>query len=716
MKLICVCAVLMAAGSLWAGDFTSLSKGEDVKLRLASYNIHYGSVFPQEDGGWDSTRPNRVKKFERVAKAMDADIWALQEVFHSGIEFKVRTPESIRAHMNSVTDVDWHISHDYEYDPGTVQKGGRYLLSRYPILWSDSVNGRTHATLIDLPESLSDQDLLVVNVHFVVASTGQATQSAGAAEFINDVVAGKINQVPADVMIMLCGDFNSREQNNGGYKNVANNTPLTNIRPSHLGWEESNRYYTSGGVSFVGTTEEEIAAGGYQPEAIHRKTIDYMFWKSSALEVKHAHIFNTLIMDQGTLDTYGLQRFDVAIQTKIDEGNRGYINCDHFPFFADLVGPGEGGTLSTNPVPIFNSTPVETAEDGKTYAYAATGYDLEEEDLSWVGVQIPAWLNFDTDTGVLSGVPSNSDIGIHEVQLGLDDGTDRTDQLFKIIVAEATGPVSNLIENASFETGNANEWELSSSSETTVTDDAASHESYSLKFSKVDVSGTVAPARQVLMVQPNTDYKFSVDMNYPENGTSGSMTARLTVGGEKLKVTVSSSTGGWREEEILFNSGDHKSITLDIYCDGGFLGTAFADNFALRSQGGNSMSGYAVWANGYGIGSEGEDADGDGRINLYEYAFSGDPLVPFDTGFGPVLTREGTSFALRHLRRIGDEDLVYRLQTSTDLVSANWIYMEVAPEIDALNGSFDEVTHRVSNGESPLFMRLVVENLPAQGN
>ena len=42
-------------------------------------------------------------------------------------------------------------------------------------------------------------------------------------------------------------------------------------------------------------------------------------------------------------DAYGLQRFDVAIQTKIDESARGYINCDHFPYFADLVAPGEGG-------------------------------------------------------------------------------------------------------------------------------------------------------------------------------------------------------------------------------------------------------------------------------------------------------------------------------------------------------------------------------------
>ena len=199
------------------------------------------------------------------------------------------------------------------------------------------------ATLIDLPESISDQDLLVVNIHFVVASTGQANRSLSTAQFVNDVISGKIAQIPANVMIMLCGDFNSREEASGGYKNVANNTPLTNLRPAHLGWSGANPYYTLGGVSFVGITEDEIAANGFQPESIHKKTIDYMFWRSNDLEVKHANILNTLIMDQNTLDAYGLQRFDVAIQTKIDESARGYINCDHFPYFADLVAPGEGG-------------------------------------------------------------------------------------------------------------------------------------------------------------------------------------------------------------------------------------------------------------------------------------------------------------------------------------------------------------------------------------
>ena len=343
---VCVTAamvLIMGGETLLAGDFTALTKASEVKLRLASYNIHYGSVFPQDDGEWDSARSNRVKKFERVARAMDADIWAFQEVFHSKIEFRVRTPESIRSHMSSVAGVDWHMSHDYEYVPDVVQKGGRFLLSRYPILWSGSANGRTHATLIDLPESISDQDLLVVNIHFVVASTGQANRSLSTAQFVNDVISGKIAQIPANVMIMLCGDFNSREEASGGYKNVANNTPLTNLRPAHLGWSGANPYYTLGGVSFVGITEDEIAANGFQPESIHKKTIDYMFWRSNDLEVKHANILNTLIMDQNTLDAYGLQRFDVAIQTKIDESARGYINCDHFPYFADLVAPGEGG-------------------------------------------------------------------------------------------------------------------------------------------------------------------------------------------------------------------------------------------------------------------------------------------------------------------------------------------------------------------------------------
>lgn len=87
------------------------------------------------------------------------------------------------------------------------------------------------------------------------------------------------------------------------------------------------------------------------------------------------------------------------------------------------------------------------------------------------------------------------------------------------------------------------------------------------------------------------------------------------------------------------------------------------------------MTAYQTWAYGKGLvgtnSAAGDDYDGDGKVNLLEYAINTDPLVP---NFEPVLSGASALqpdtkiyLTLTHRRRIAPGTLNYSYQTTTDL-------------------------------------------------
>ena len=109
------------------------------------------------------------------------------------------------------------------------------------------------------------------------------------------------------------------------------------------------------------------------------------------------------------------------------------------------------------------------------------------------------------------------------------------------------------------------------------------------------------------------------------------------------------------------------------------------------------------------------DPDGDGLLNLLEYAFGSDPALPdFDPGFHaaiePVSGPGGTNAAVvvRFHRRMEPTDLVYEIQTSLD--GAGWsvdpgVAVELFPRLDDGNGETE--TARVRILDNSLGYRLV---------
>ncbi|MDT0594095.1 putative Ig domain-containing protein [Glaciecola petra] len=95
-------------------------------------------------------------------------------------------------------------------------------------------------------------------------------------------------------------------------------------------------------------------------------------------------------------------------------------------------------TPPVNNAPVISSTALTDATEGQAYTYTLTGTDADSGDtLTLAAPTLPAWLNFDASSGILSGTPGENDIGSASVSLTISDGTETVTQSFTITVAAA---------------------------------------------------------------------------------------------------------------------------------------------------------------------------------------------------------------------------------------------------------------------------------------
>jgi hypothetical protein len=95
-----------------------------------------------------------------------------------------------------------------------------------------------------------------------------------------------------------------------------------------------------------------------------------------------------------------------------------------------------------NHVPVITSTAVTDATVDVLYTYTLVATDADGDALTYTAPVLPAWLNFNSSTRVLSGIPAQDDLGSHDVTLEVSDGTDPATQEFTIEV------IANGIENS----------------------------------------------------------------------------------------------------------------------------------------------------------------------------------------------------------------------------------------------------------------------------
>jgi hypothetical protein len=85
--------------------------------------------------------------------------------------------------------------------------------------------------------------------------------------------------------------------------------------------------------------------------------------------------------------------------------------------------------------PIISSTPVTEASEDIAYTYQFTYRAMQGSPVIMSAPVLPSWLTFNTNTGVLSGTPTNSNTGNQDVTLRITSGTVVIEQAFTIAVA-----------------------------------------------------------------------------------------------------------------------------------------------------------------------------------------------------------------------------------------------------------------------------------------
>uniref|UniRef100_UPI0028710FCD Ig-like domain-containing protein n=1 Tax=Shewanella baltica TaxID=62322 RepID=UPI0028710FCD len=91
---------------------------------------------------------------------------------------------------------------------------------------------------------------------------------------------------------------------------------------------------------------------------------------------------------------------------------------------------------NVNDAPTISSTAITAATQDAAYSYTFAAADTDVGDtLTLSAVTKPSWLSFNAATGLLSGTPSNADVGAHPVLLRVTDTDGLTaDQSFSITV------------------------------------------------------------------------------------------------------------------------------------------------------------------------------------------------------------------------------------------------------------------------------------------
>lgn len=171
----------------------------------------------------------------------------------------------------------------------------------------------------------------------------------------------------------------------------------------------------------------------------------------------------------------------------------------------------------------------------------------------------------------------------------------------------------------------------------------------------------------------------------------------------------------------LLIAGDARAL-VGTYVDNGWItalggsATPFV-NYGVLNPGRTTVLaaapayGYALWALGWGvpIGAATDDPDGDLLNNLGEYALNGDPRDSLNAGVKPTVNWSGNELRYAHRRRNDDTNLLYVVESCTNLVSGVWANAGyTVTGTNVLGGAYDEVLYRIPMDAPETYVRLKI--------
>ena len=116
---------------------------------------------------------------------------------------------------------------------------------------------------------------------------------------------------------------------------------------------------------------------------------------------------------------------------------------------------------NVNDAPVFNFTPPSSTSEDSVFSYQLTANDIDanvvNETLTYTGLNTPSWLTV-SSSGLLTGTPTNDDVGTHSVTVQVADSSGATDtRTFSLTVNNVNDapvfnftPPSNTNEDVAF--------------------------------------------------------------------------------------------------------------------------------------------------------------------------------------------------------------------------------------------------------------------------
>ena len=290
-------------------------------VRLVSYNIYMDSVFKA------GSEP--AARFARLVKVLDADIWALQEVYNtSAAEVAALFDKLVPLGSGRRWQVRWG------GDSMTVTRHPVTLHHSQPV---PSCGRKVSLDLVDLPDSTYARDIYLLNNHFrccggVANDTVRQLEADQLVAWMRDaraaggsitlpqgtpmVVIGDLNTVggPQPLKTLLQGDIVNESQFGKDSSPDWDGTPLTDVRPLHN---------TAGPADYTWRWD----GSGYDPNRL-----DYVIYTDSVAQVGARFVLNTVTMTPQQLKAAGLEAGDVLHYGTSD----GQYAFDHLPVVVDL--------------------------------------------------------------------------------------------------------------------------------------------------------------------------------------------------------------------------------------------------------------------------------------------------------------------------------------------------------------------------------------------
>lgn len=150
---------------------------------------------------------------------------------------------------------------------------------------------------------------------------------------------------------------------------------------------------------------------------------DYLFvpdvfdYESMVLAFSAMNLPNWLTLDPATGMLQGTpSNDDVGLHENIE-----IIVTDGLLF--ESLAPFSIEVINVNDAPTIEGSPAISVNQDAPYTFVPSAIDIDGDELTFIVINRPAWLNFDSNSGELSGVPGNDDVGIYEnIRISVNDG------------------------------------------------------------------------------------------------------------------------------------------------------------------------------------------------------------------------------------------------------------------------------------------------------